>query len=164
MYSSALCHSWLTSRVLKNRFLLSLFARDSRGATRITVLKAFYDSSVNNWNLFDCRKQTIYLENYTIIYICILHDVRRYSVQHSTSHWRVSKLNSMKIYCILYTWIKLCGECGVNADWITVVNCRQCVGKLVLEVKLFISDHFDIEMRRSYGLLSLSTIILFTAS
>lgn len=34
----------------------------------------------------------------------------------------------------------------------------------MLEVKLFISDHFDIEMRKSYGLLLLSTIILFTAS
>lgn len=49
-------------------------------------------------------------------------------------------------------------------DWITVINCKQCVGKLVLEVKLFINEHFDIEMRKSYGLLSLSTIILFIAS
>lgn len=34
----------------------------------------------------------------------------------------------------------------------------------MLEVKLFISDYFDIEMRKSYGLLSLSTIILFITS
>lgn len=34
----------------------------------------------------------------------------------------------------------------------------------MLEVKLFISDHFDIEMRKSYELLSLPTIILFTVS
>lgn len=34
----------------ENRFLLSLFARNPRGTTRIKVLKAFYDSSVN-WNL-----------------------------------------------------------------------------------------------------------------
>lgn len=39
-----------------------------------------------------------------------------------------------------------------------------CVGNLVLEVKLFINEHFDIEMRKSYGLLPLSTIISFTAS
>jgi len=50
----------------------------------------------------------------------------------------------------------------INTDWITVVNCRQCVGKLVSEVKLFISDHFDIEIRKSYGLFF--AIILFIAS
>lgn len=57
-----------------------------------------------------------------------------------------------------HIWIKLH---GANAQ-IKLLSLITCAGRPVLEVKLFISDHFDIELRKSYGLsLSLSLRLFY---
>lgn len=86
--SSALCHSWLTSRVLKNCFLLSPYLRKNHAATRINVCWKHFMTSIKvqlkSFFIFVEKADVLFrkLHNYLHNLFCILYDVRRHLISH----------------------------------------------------------------------------------